>query len=186
MAISPPSDIGDFTIGVSPVGGSLFGPSPPLLPPTSKINGGIVLPSGATGGKNLSSLFLNKNWDLDLDANGDLAIATDPYSIAQDVASSCRLFQGELWYDTSQGIPYFQEVFGQLPPLGFLAAKFAATGETVPGVDTIAVTLNPVTNNRTLTGTLTITNTAGETATITASVGNLWYVQAIGQQDYGT
>ncbi len=32
-------------------------------------------------------------WDLVLDANGDIALADEPYAISQDVASAIRTFQ---------------------------------------------------------------------------------------------
>lgn len=59
-------------------------------------------------------------WDLVLDASGNIAMASAPYAIAQDVASAVRLFLGELWYDTTQGIPYWTKVLGKLPPASLL------------------------------------------------------------------
>ncbi|AJJ19826.1 hypothetical protein [Yersinia intermedia] len=54
-----------------------------------------------------NTLLLDRTaWDLVLDANGDIAMASLPYSIAQDVASAIKTFIGECWYDTSQGVPY--------------------------------------------------------------------------------
>jgi hypothetical protein len=41
-------------------------------------------------------------WDLSLDANGNIAIATGPYAIAQDVASAVR--RGELRHNTTKGV----------------------------------------------------------------------------------
>ena len=72
-------------------------------------------------------------WDLTLDASGNIAVASDPYSVAQDVASACRTFLGEVWYDTTLGIPYFQNILGQSPPLAFLKAQLVAAALTVPG-----------------------------------------------------
>ena len=57
----------------------------------------------------MNTLLLDASaWDLVLDANGDIALAAPPYAVAQDVASAISLFLGELWYDTTQGVPYFQ------------------------------------------------------------------------------
>lgn len=124
-------------------------------------------------------------WDLTLDTSGNLAVASGGYAIAQDVASAVRLFKGELWYDTLQGIPYFEQVLGKIPPFGFLAAMFAVAGETVPEVLSISVTLNPIPDTRLLTGTLKITSTSGVVSIVTASVQAPWYVSAVGGQDYG-
>ena len=79
-------------------------------------------------------LLAQDTWDLVLDANGNIAMATHPYSIAQDVASACRVFAGELWYDTTQGIPYFQNVLGKRPPLQYIKAQMEAAALTVPDV----------------------------------------------------
>lgn len=72
-------------------------------------------------------------WDLCLDSSGNIARATDPYSVAQDVASACRCFTGECWYDTARGIPYFQQVLGKFPPLPLVKNLIAKAAATVPG-----------------------------------------------------
>ncbi len=125
------------------------------------------------------TLFLNpETWDLAVDSSGNIGSIFGAYAIAQDVASTVRLFKGELWYDTTQGVPYFKQILGELPPVGFLAAKFAAAGDTVPGVQSIKVTLNPVTSKRILTGKLEITNTGGTISVIEGQIGSLWYINA--------
>jgi hypothetical protein len=73
-------------------------------------------------------------WDLAADASGNIAVASEPYSLAQDAASAIRLFQGELYYDTSQGIPYFSQILGQAPPLSLVKTYFVQAALTVPGV----------------------------------------------------
>lgn len=73
-------------------------------------------------------------WDLVIDSSGNIAMAQPEYSLAQDVASAVRLFLGELWYDTSKGIPHFEDLLGQLPPLSLLISHIEAAALTVPGV----------------------------------------------------
>jgi len=73
-------------------------------------------------------------WDLVLDSNGNIAFASPPYSVAQDVASAIRTFQGELWYDTTQGVPYWQQLIGQNPTNSQIAAAFNNAALKVPGV----------------------------------------------------
>lgn len=73
-------------------------------------------------------------WDIILDASGNIAVADEPYALAQDAASAIRLFRGELWYDTSQGVPYFQQILGKWPPLQLMRQRFEAAALTVPGV----------------------------------------------------
>jgi hypothetical protein len=82
-----------------------------------------------------STLLLDvSTWDLITDLNGNLAIAQAPYSYAQDVASAVRLFAGELWYDTTQGVPYFSEILGHSPPLTLIQARIEQAALSVPGV----------------------------------------------------
>lgn len=73
-------------------------------------------------------------WDLVLDISGNIALASDPYSMAQDAASAIRLFEGELWYNTVNGVPYWTAILGRAPPLSLIKAKFIAAALTVPGV----------------------------------------------------
>jgi hypothetical protein len=81
----------------------------------------------------MDTMLLDRTiWNWCLDASGNIAVATDPYSVAQDVASAVRTFIGECYFNTSLGIPYFQQIFGQLPPLAFMKAQICAAAETVP------------------------------------------------------
>lgn len=84
-----------------------------------------------------NTLLLDQGqWDLVIDSAGNIAMATPPYALAQDVASAVRLFLGELWYDTTKGIPYFEDVLGHLPPLPLLTGYIEQAALTVPGVVT--------------------------------------------------
>ncbi len=102
-------------------------------------------------------------WDLTLDVQGNLASVGDPYSQAQDAASELRLFRGELYYDTTQGVPYWQEILGRPPGVALMVAKFQQAAMKVPGVTNATCTITSV-SNRTTTGTVLITNEAGKTA----------------------
>jgi hypothetical protein len=83
----------------------------------------------------LKTLLLDRDaWDLVLDSAGNIALAEPPYALAQDVASAARLFAGELWYDTSKGVPYFQNILGKLPPISLLTSLIERAALTVPGV----------------------------------------------------
>lgn len=73
-------------------------------------------------------------WDLTVDAAGNMALASEPYSLAQDVASAIRLFKGELWYDKTQGVPYKMKILGQSPPLTVFQELMVQAALTVPGV----------------------------------------------------
>lgn len=83
----------------------------------------------------MDTLLLDQTaWDLVLDSAGNIAMGSAPYALAQDVASACRTFQGEVYYDNSRGVPYFPQVLGQLPPVSLLTALEEREALTVPGV----------------------------------------------------
>jgi hypothetical protein len=115
-------------------------------------------------GTGLATVLLDlPAWDLCLSANGNLAMASPPYSQAQDAASAIRLFHGELYYDQSQGIPYWADILGFLPAIGLMKAKFEAAALTVPGVVSAKCFIASVAD-RIVSGQVQITNDAGQTA----------------------
>lgn len=79
-------------------------------------------------------LLDTETWDYTVDAAGNWALASEPYSLAQDVASAIRLFQGELYYDTTQGIPYRKKILGMSPPLTVFQEYMVQAALTVPDV----------------------------------------------------
>ena len=96
-----------------------------------------------------------------LDAHGNIAVASDPYSLAQDSASEIKLFQGELWYDTTRGVPYWQEILGKLPPVNVMKTAFVAAAKLTPGVVDARCFLSAF-SNRTVTGQVQILDSSGK------------------------
>lgn len=78
-------------------------------------------------------------WDFRLTPGGDLAMAGNPYALAQDAASAIRAFAGEVYYDTTQGIPYWAEILGHLPPLAVVRSAVQTAALTVPEVTAASV-----------------------------------------------
>lgn len=75
----------------------------------------------------MKTLLLNpQTWDLTKDASGNIATATNPYSLAQDAASAIKTFLTEVWYDTTQGVPYFEEILGRQANIALIKAKLEA------------------------------------------------------------
>ena len=111
-------------------------------------------------------LLDRKAWDLVLDARGNIACASEPYSIAQDAASAVKTFLGECWYDTRQGIPYWQTTLGQSPALSLVKTLIVDAAMTVPDVTAAHCTFVDL-RERQLTGNLLITDADGNTATVT-------------------
>lgn len=109
-----------------------------------------------------TTLLLDRdNWDLCLDASGNWALASEPYSQSQDAASAVRVSQGEAYYDTTLGVPYFTDVLGRYQPTQILRARAQQAAMTVPGVtdaNAILVT-NPT---RQMTGQIQIKTDSGD------------------------
>lgn len=111
----------------------------------------------------MTTLLLALNdWDLVADSKGNIAVASDPYAMAQDVASACKLFLGELWYDSSKGVPYFEDVLGHAPSQGLMQALIEQAALTVPGVVGARCTIDAVAN-RQVTATVRFTDETGRT-----------------------
>jgi hypothetical protein len=104
-------------------------------------------------------------WDLVLDAAGNIAMAAPPYALAQDVASAVRTFLGEVWYDTTQGIPYQSEVLGKLPPAALLTQLISNEALTVPGVVTAQCVITSF-DARAVSGQIQFTDESGETTIV--------------------
>lgn len=102
-------------------------------------------------------------WDLVADAAGNVAVAADPYALAQDAASAVKVFQGEIYYDTAQGVPYYQQILGRFPPVSLMKAKFVAAAKTVPGVAAAACFISSV-SGRTVRGQVQVTDRQGRTS----------------------
>lgn len=119
-----------------------------------------------------STLLLDRTlWDLCLDAQGNIGLATEPYAIAQDVASAVRLFDGELWYDTTKGVPYFQQILGRAPPLGVMKAAITAAALTVPLVASVKVFISAA-EGREIIGQIQVTDTGGTTSVLSGSLSS--------------
>lgn len=109
-----------------------------------------------------STLLLDPpTWDLLLDASGNWALATDPYSQAQDAASAIRTFRGEVYYDQLAGMPYWENILGQAPPLSIVRAEVIAQALTVPGVAAAKCAITRF-KDRHLQGQVQIVNSAGQ------------------------
>ena len=113
----------------------------------------------------MNTLLLDTvTWDLVLDVNSNIAVASEPYSLAQDASSECRLFQGEAWYDTTRGVPYWTSVLGKWPlPLQLVRAYYKQAAGLVPDVTTVSVFFD-LFEDRKLSGQIQVTGPQGISA----------------------
>ena len=114
----------------------------------------------------MKTLALDRTrWDLVLDLHGNIAVATEPYALAQDAASGARLFRGECWYDTTRGIPRALALGAQVN-IGALRQAYVAAARAVPGVTAATADL-VVTPGRVLRGQITVSDAEGAQARMT-------------------
>lgn len=101
-------------------------------------------------------------WDVLLDASGNIALASPPYSLSQDVASAIRTFTGDLWYKKTAGIPYFSTILGHRPPMAVLKQYMTNAAKGVPGVVSAKCIISAF-EGRTATGVVEFVDETGDT-----------------------
>lgn len=106
-------------------------------------------------------------WDLTLDGSGNIAIADESYSVAQDVARACLVFSGECYYDTTLGIPWKTDVLGKRPTPSFIQQKLQTEALKLPIVDQALANVFFDKNTRSMRGTIRVTDINGNTAQAT-------------------
>src|SRR6185503_4066567 len=110
----------------------------------------------------MNTLLLDPGtWDLTIDKSRNIAVTTGAYAMAQDAASEIKLFEGELWFDTTRGVPYWTQVLGLAPPLSLVRELFSQAAFLVPGVVTAQVFFTAFAKRK-LSGQVQVTNSAGE------------------------
>ena len=116
-------------------------------------------------------------WDLAVDVYGNLATVGDatPASaqtgpgmrLAQDVSTRCRAWNGEVYYDTTQGIRY-DTILGMAPNLAVVQNAFNTEALKVPECETaIAQFQFNAGSSREITGTVTVADVNGNSGQVT-------------------
>lgn len=114
----------------------------------------------------MNTLLLDvSTWDLLTDAAGNIALASPPYAVSQDVASALRLFSAELWYNVDAGVPYFTEILGRTPPVAFFQELMVQAALTVPTVISAECIIEAF-EGRTVTGQVTFRTQNGRQGTV--------------------
>lgn len=112
----------------------------------------------------MNTLLLDRTaWDLVLDVSNNIAIASDPYSVAQDGASAMKLKSAELWYNTTLGIDYFGRIFGKTPNVPYLKSTMIAAALTVPDSSSAQCFITSIAS-RNVSGQVQITDSKGQTS----------------------
>lgn len=116
----------------------------------------------------MSTMGLNAStWDLALDGFGNMASFSGGLDIAQDAASAIKLFLGELYYDTTIGVPYFNQVFGPSYSAGTVQNLLQNAALSVPGIVSAVAQISAFDYaHRILTGKVLVTTDTGQNLTI--------------------
>jgi len=110
--------------------------------------------------------LLPKTWDLAKDTQGNIAIATEEYQQAQDIASSCRVFLGDDYYNKNDGIPYLQSIMGKSGyPISLYQRHLHERSLLVKDVVSVKINLQPI-DNRVVKGNIDFTNTKNLSGTV--------------------
>lgn len=115
-------------------------------------------------------------WDITTDALGNWATFGDATSqsdqtgpgmrLAQDVATRCLAWRGEVYYDTTQGIRY-DTIMGEYPNLALLQNAYNTEGLKVPLCQTALANFTFTAGaQRKLGGTLTVSDINGNAGTV--------------------
>ena len=113
----------------------------------------------------MKSLALTDTWDLCLTPSGSLATVEGSARAAQDVATACRTFKGECWFNQNLGIPYFEQILGSAPPDIIIRQKLEDEALAQPEVVEARAVLIEF-KNRKLTGRIRIKTVHGESADV--------------------
>ena len=114
----------------------------------------------------MKTLLLDpEKWDLLVDVNGNIAVADEPYRLAQDVACCIKTFTNDLWYNRTFGIPYFETIFGKNPPLSLVRDYLERAALSVPDVVNAKATIQALNREtRVLSGVVLVTDANGVTS----------------------
>lgn len=115
-------------------------------------------------------------WDLDVDVRGNWATvgSSTPRSdetgpgmrLAQDVATRCQSWRGEVYYDTTQGIRY-DTIMGEQPNMALLQSAYNAEALKVPECRTALVDFGFTgRDKRILSGNLTVADFDGASGAV--------------------
>ena len=110
--------------------------------------------------------LLPTTWDITLDIAGNLAVATEEYQQAQDIASSCRVFYGDDFYNKTDGIPYLESILGKSSyPIALYQRNLHDRSMLVNGIVSAEAQLQRL-DNRVLSGSIIFTNENGIQGTV--------------------
>lgn len=108
---------------------------------------------------NRRSLYLNENWDIGLNDDGNLATTSGEYCDAQNVANAIRLFTHDAYLAQQDGVPHFSIDLGVPPALSEVRSWYRKQALNVDNIRAAEVTITGVdADTRTMRGQVTCIN----------------------------
>ena len=112
------------------------------------------------------TLMLDDNWDLTLNSDGKIKMATGAYAIAQNGCNATRLFTKDAYFDQQKGIPHFDIELGHgIAAVPIIESRIKQALLNVEGISDALAVLE-VEKDRVLGGNAYITLAGGENAKI--------------------
>lgn len=102
------------------------------------------------------------DWDITLDADGDILVIEGGAAVAMDVACACQVFLGECYYDNTLGIPYQTNILGKAFSGSYLAQKLQNEAKKITAVNDAVATVTINRTTRKVNATIRVTTTEGD------------------------
>lgn len=112
----------------------------------------------------MKTFLLTDEWDLQLDATGQIAMADSPLAVAQSVANAIRLFTVDAYFDQTSGVPHFDIELGHRPSPDVVKERLIRAALEVDEVTSATMTAFAVID-RAATGVIVI-ETSGEAVNV--------------------
>ena len=113
------------------------------------------------------SLFLNNNWDITLNNNGDLVTTSGLYCDAQNVANAIRLFTKDAFLAQDKGVPHFDLDLGRMPAFSAVRSVYRKNAKAVENIrDAVVQNLRVDNDTRALTGVIVATTEDGQSVSV--------------------
>lgn len=116
---------------------------------------------------NKRSLYLDDNWDITLNNNGDLATTSGLYCDAQNVANAIRLFTKDAFLAQDKGVPHFDLDLARMPAFSAVRSTYRKNARAVENIkDAVVQNLRVDNDTRTLNGVIIATTEDGQNVSV--------------------
>ena len=105
------------------------------------------------------------DWDLHVNDGGMLPILEGSEALTQNVSNKCRAFTEDMYLSYDEGMPHFDIELGNTPPEALVKSRYRRQAMSVEGVTDAELETYAIVD-RTLTGTIIITDENGNTSNV--------------------